>query len=172
MKGIDLAAALLDYYKFFDSFDPEFTGNMLSACGIEEDLSEIFSHLNINAQRHIKIGNTYGKPMSVSNGIGQGDSLALMSAIIYAAIQHRFIKARYPSLQMSSVIDDRNIRGKVEVLGKAIDDVVKFDALACHFTNLKKSAATAISKSDRDKLGNLNIRIFTTEKMWANLDGC
>ena len=100
--------------------------------------AEMFTHLNVNAERHIKIGNTYGDAMDISNGLGQGDSLALMTAIMYVAIQHRFIAKRFPLIRMSSVIDDRNLRGKLDDLQLAIQEVSKFDDLAGHFTNPKR----------------------------------
>ena len=111
----------------------------------------MFVDLNKNAKRHTNIGSTYGEPMDINNGLGQGGSRALMSAIIYVAIQHRYILGQHPKIRMSSVIDDRNLRGTVEDLSKAIDDVIDFDEMAGHFTNPKKITATAISATDREK---------------------
>ena len=127
---------------------------MLHACGVEEDRTQMFTDLNKNAKRHIKTGGTYGQPMHIYNGIGQGDSLALMSAIVYVAIQHRYILGQHPNIRMSSVIDDRNLRGTVEDLSSAITDVIVFDEMAGHFTNPKNIAATAIAATDSEKLRN------------------
>ena len=111
MNGNPMACFLFDYYKFFDAFEPEFNCEMLKAVGVSDEPADMFTHLNQNAERHIKIGNTYGEALDTSNGLGQGDSFAMMSAIIYVAIQHRFLTYSFPSLKMSSVIYDRNIRG-------------------------------------------------------------
>jgi len=168
MMGQPLATVLLDYYKFFDSFEPHFIGDMLKDCGVDDDLPDLFVDLNLNAERHIKIGNTYGAALDTSNGLGQGDSLALMSAIIYVAIQHRFIEQSFPTMRMSSAIDDRNLRGTVEDLKRAIDEVIKFDALAGHFTNPKMIAAAALSKGDRDRLAASGIRVSPRKKRRRN----
>ena len=156
----------MDAYKFFDSFEPEFTGSMHQACGIEPDLADMFCDLSTKAERHIKIGKTYGEAMDTFNGLGQGDSLALMSAIIYVALQHRFLAAQFPKMRMSSAIDDRNLRASVPTLQNAFTDIVDFDHAAGHITNPEKAAASALDAGDRLKLSEIDdkLKIFITEK--------
>ena len=56
----ELVVALLDYYKFFDSFDPRFYAAFIVDAGIDWRLGQLFLHLNCNVRRRIKIGTTYG----------------------------------------------------------------------------------------------------------------
>ena len=45
MHGHTLAVALFDYYKFFDSFEPDFNGDMLKAVGVDDDLADMFTDM-------------------------------------------------------------------------------------------------------------------------------
>ena len=59
-------AAFLDYYKFFDSFDPRLFSKFLAAHGIADDLVALFEDLNVNSLRFIKIGNTLVAPLPLT----------------------------------------------------------------------------------------------------------
>ena len=50
LKGTRLGIILLDYYKFFDSFEARFTAEMLTAAGVDERLSELFLQLNTKSK--------------------------------------------------------------------------------------------------------------------------
>ena len=46
MHGHPLAVVLLDYYNFFDSFEPGFNGDMPKAVGVDHDLTDMFTDIN------------------------------------------------------------------------------------------------------------------------------
>ena len=81
-QGEEKIIAMLDYYKFFDSFEPKFYAEFLTKMGLHKNLVRLFLDLNVKAARRIKIGNTFGKPFSTFNALGQGDPVDSHSGII------------------------------------------------------------------------------------------
>ena len=63
------AMAFLDYYKFFDSFQPEFFGHFLGKAGIHSDFVRLFVHLNTNSRRYVKVADTFSDPILPFNAI-------------------------------------------------------------------------------------------------------
>ena len=145
-EGDDMLLAFLDYYKFFDSFHPPFIGEVLKATGVQEDLVDMFVHLNVNTTRHIKINGTFGPPMKPYNALGQGDPLVLLAAIIYVSHQLHVIGKRVPQVKGAAVLDDRGLRGPPECVDKAVRIIRGFDDRAGHITNLGKSTFAASTK--------------------------
>ena len=72
--------ALLDYYKFFDSFDPSFYGPLMRDVGIDEKWVNLSTDINVKATRRMKIGDTFGASFKPYNALGQGDTATLMVA--------------------------------------------------------------------------------------------
>ena len=85
-----------DYYKFFDSFDPEFTNNLMKYTGMPTHLTEAWCDLQSKATRIIKFANTFGQPFPATSGVGQGDPLSLAPAIVLVSWQFYMISRMYP----------------------------------------------------------------------------
>ena len=107
-----LVVTLLDYHKFFDSFDPRFYAKMLRGMGIHRNFTNLFLDINTKGRRRIKIGNTYGRKLNIYNGIGQGDPKSLFAALLYITVQFRMLDAEHPNIAKGAVVDDRNLRGE------------------------------------------------------------
>ena len=70
----------------------------------------MFVNLNKNATWYVKLGSAFGPPRRPFNGLGQGDPLVSLAAILYVSYQCNVVKARVPGVKMSAVIDDRGVR--------------------------------------------------------------
>ena len=145
----ELIVALLDYYKFFDSFDPRFFHPFLVKMGVDRKMADLFLDLNTRAVRRIKLGNTYGPAFTPYNALGQGDAKVLMCAILYVTVQMNHVDAIAPQVQSTAVVDDRSLRGPRHQIKKAVDEIMIFDETAGHSTNPKKMALMATSKNGR-----------------------
>jgi len=143
--------------KFFDSMEPIFMSKLMIATGFNSEFVLLNLNLYQNLTRYIKIGNSYGKPFSASNGLGQGDSFSLMVALTLVSVQFDFLAAKYPNIKAGSCVDDRNIRGSVENIMMAYTDIAEFDRLTGHFNNPKKLAMSAVHKNCRKKLAKFNV---------------
>jgi len=152
-----LAVCLMDYMNFFDSMEPIFMAKLMIATGYNAQFVQLNLNLYQNLHRYIKIGKSYGKPFSASNGLGQGDSFSLMVALTLVSIQFDFLAAKYPRIRAGSCVDDRNIRGPVEDVMLAYADIAEFDKLTGHFNNPKKLAMSAVHKNCRKKLAIFNV---------------
>ena len=58
LNGLYTAMASYDYYKFFDSFNTEFTRRMLRHVGMPDDLADAWCDLHVNTTRTIRYGST------------------------------------------------------------------------------------------------------------------
>ena len=97
--------------------------------------------LNRNVQRYFKVGGKYGDPIGQDNGFGQGDPLALLIALIYVGVQMICVNKAAPQVAITSVVDDRTIRGNTEGIKTALTTIDAIDRAAGHLTNAKKCAA-------------------------------
>ena len=174
----NLVVLLLDYRKFFDAFEPEWVRKFAIALGLDTDLAESAAQLYKNLIRFIKIGNTYGDPLTATNGLGQGDSYSLLIALSFISIQFHFLTNKHPNIKMGSCLDDRNIRGVLDDVYNAYKDIIEIDTAAGHYVNPKKLAMTATTIQGRQSLKNLNMgteaepvapRIFLSEKVVGDM---
>ena len=152
----DLVVYLLDYVKFFDMFDPEWTRSFLVHLGIDQQLADLIHQLYTNLRRRIKIGKHYGPIFRPTNGMAAGDSLALLVALCFVSSQFTCVQQHHPTLAMGACVDDRNIRGSYEEVTAAYQRILQFDHLAGHFNNLKKLAIVATQPATRRRLKQLN----------------
>ena len=143
------AMAFLDYFKFFDSFQPAFFGHFLLKAGMHADFVRLFVHLNENSKRFVKIADTYSNPITPFNALGQGDPWVLIVALLYVSTQFRMINHFAPLIKCSAVIDDRSLQGPPRQLHCALLKVFVFDSLAGHITHPDKLTVSACSKRDR-----------------------
>jgi hypothetical protein len=104
--GENLVVALLDYHKFFDSFDPRFYAQMMEGMGVHRNFANLFLDINTNAKRRIKIGNTFGRELNTYNGIGQGDPKSLFVALLYITVQFPLLHSEHPEIAKGAVVDD------------------------------------------------------------------
>ena len=123
------AMAFLDYYKFFDSFQPDFFGQFLSCAGIHEDFVRLFVNLNTNSQRFVKVSDTYANPIVPFNALGQGDPWTLIAAILYVSSQLRMVQHVAPQVTGSAFIDDRSLRGPPLQMHLALTKIFRYDFL-------------------------------------------
>ena len=114
MDGSRLVFATYDQFKYFDSFVHAFTRRLLAAHGVPLPLVDMWFRLHRTTVRRIKCGRHFGKAHGTYNGVGQGDPLSLLPALILTSVQFRATKLRWPSLRMGAVIDDRNFRGSLQ----------------------------------------------------------
>ena len=71
MLNEDSTAMLsVDYYKFFDSFDPNFTKEMVIFMGFPPQLARAWCHLQMNAIRRIKFGSIFGEEFGFVGAVG------------------------------------------------------------------------------------------------------
>ena len=148
-QGEEMVLAMLDYYKFFDSFEPQFYAKFLEKMGIHSELVGLFLDLNLNAVRRVKIGNALGKPFTTYNALGQGDPLTLVVALLHVSVQFIALDQICPRMKKSAVVDDRNIRGTKEDILLAWQFIYKFDVRAGHLTNPAKLALLATTKEGK-----------------------
>ena len=144
--------ATYDQFKYFDSFDHAFTRRLLVAHGVPLPLADMWYNLHRTSVRRIKCGRLYGKEHRTFNGVGQGDPLSLLPALILTSVQFRAIKARWPDLRMGAVIDDRNFRGSLHDILQSMEFIEKFDCKAGHLLQHDKTVMAATHKKDRDVL--------------------
>ena len=57
----ELVVALLDYYKFFDSFEPRFYARFLSDMGVHPQFVDLFLDLDTKAVRRVRISGVYSE---------------------------------------------------------------------------------------------------------------
>ena len=155
-NGSDITILLMDFLKFFDLFDYDFVREMFIAVGIDTAYANLVYDLYTNLHRHIKINGTYGNTINGTNGLGQGDSAALLAALILISTQFYYLDEKYPSIAKGSCVDDRNIRGPVHQVIQAYHDITLFDMRAGHFNNPKKLVALATNPKHREILKTTN----------------
>jgi hypothetical protein len=154
----DIVICMMDYWKYFDAMEPNFVKDFMIAIGIDSSYATIVHDLYTNSKRYIKIGRSFGEPFSSSNGSGQGDVYSILAALALVSVQFSFIQERYPSLQMGSCVDDRNIRGDFcSVMMKAFHEMAEYDKKAGHFNNIKKMAMSATTKNGKNLIENYNL---------------
>jgi hypothetical protein len=71
LEGTDCILASLDYRKYFDSFDIEFTVQMLRHAGLPEPMLAWWRAVYADLWRVIKIGHTLGRPFQPHNGVAR-----------------------------------------------------------------------------------------------------
>ena len=157
MMEENLVVMLLDYWKFFDAFEPHWVRDFMLALGLDEDLSHSVADLYCNLIRHIKIRGTYGKPITGTNGLGQGDSLSMMIALMFVSVQFYYLDKFHWNVTKGSCLDDRNIRGEHDDVLNAHRDIKRIDEAAGHFSNPTKLAATATTAEGRSRLREENV---------------
>ena len=138
----------MDYYKFFDYFDHDFTKEMLIHVGIHPDLANYLHNLNRSMTRVIKIGKAWGPNFSVTNGLGQGDPLSLIPALILVTWQFNMLDKKHPKVTKGAVVDDRNLRGECDDVAEAYRDAADFDAKAGHILQHEKTMVTTTTKNE------------------------
>ena len=119
----ELVVALLDYYKFFDSFEPRFYARFLGDMGVHPQFVDLFLDLNTRAVRRVKINGIYSEGFTTFNALGQGDPVTLMLALLYVTVQFRLLDEQCPDLGKSAVVDDRSLRGECKPLERAFEKI-------------------------------------------------
>ena len=80
---------MVDYFKFFDSFDHQWVRSFLHMLHFPTALVEMIYSMYSGLMRSIKIGTAYGDPFSSFNGMGQGDIATLFPGL--ALVSGQFI---------------------------------------------------------------------------------
>ena len=162
--------AFLDYFKFFDSFEPRFFRDFLAQAGLHRQFVDLFVHLNTESVRYIKIGDTFGPAMKPFNALGQGDPWVLLAALLYVSTQFKMLERVTPQVKKAAVIDDRTLHGPPEQVERALREVFVFDELAGHITHPDKVTLTtchAESKKVMSKLqfDGISPKIVETQRL-------
>ena len=157
----ELVVALLDYYKFFDSFEPRFYARFLRDMGLDDQFVDLFLNLNTRAEKRVKIGTVLSEPFGTFNALGQGDPVTLMVALLYVSVQFRMLEDRCGDVAKSAMVDDRNLTGKSIVIEPALREIQAFDIAAGHVTQTSKLALMATTK--RAKLWAQGLEIDGTK---------
>ena len=175
----------VDYYKFFDSFDHQFTHDLLVHVGFPPQLAKAWLHLQSNTMRTIKHGVTIGTPFHTSSGVGQGDPLSLVPAIVFVSWQFLMVDKLYnapansilragaaraagalrriqkqpsvPRVKMGACIDDRNFRGTLSDLESLYPTISAFDKAAGHYLQPDKTTIHTTRPKDAKRARTLNL---------------
>ena len=97
----ELLVARLDYYEFFDSFEPHFYAKFLNDMGVHPQFVDPFLDLNTRAIRSVKISGVYSDSFTTFNALGQGDPVTLMLPLLYVTVQSRLLDEQCPDLGKS-----------------------------------------------------------------------
>ena len=116
LNGFGGAISTYDFRKYFDSFDYKFTKNMLIHMGFPPNLAEATCHLYSNMWKTLKKGKSLSEAFQGYNGIGQGDIISLIPAMILVSWQFKVMDAKFPHIEKGAYFDDRNFRGPVDQL--------------------------------------------------------
>ena len=157
MCEMDRTFLTVDYKKYFDSFDRRFMKQFLERFGLPANLNEWVHQEYDKLQRCTKIGKTLGEPHTYANGYGQGDPLSLMTALAFVSAQFTRIQEKWPALRIGAVIDDRNIRGPLDQVVAAHNDMVMFDKAAGQSIEHDKTAVTATTEQSMKKLNETKL---------------
>ncbi len=75
----------------------------------------------------------------MGNGVGQGDILSLLPALLLVSWQFKVLDHRFPGVQKGAYFDDRNFRGTIQQLIALDADLHAFDKAAGHSTQADKT---------------------------------
>ena len=121
-------------------FTPEFVAGLPLGIGCPSDFVSLYIVLITSIIRRIKIGGTFSRPFSPTNGVGQGCSISLLVTNAFVTVYFNVLDRSYSSLALGALIDDRNIRhSSVDVVLSVARDTADFDSAAGQVTNLDKS---------------------------------
>ena len=102
--------------------------------------------------RVTKIGQSLGVPEQPFNGVGQGDPLSLLPALLLVSMQFTMLDKLHPTVAKGAVVDDRNLRGPREDVLAAYECVHAFDQLAGQELQHSKTVFAATHLDDRKYL--------------------
>ena len=107
--------------------------------------------------RVTKIGQSLGVPEQPYNGVGQGDPLSLIPALLLVSMQFKMLDHLHPSVSKGAVVDDRNLRGPRQDVLDAYDCVHAFDLLAGQELQHSKTVFAATHQCDRVYLKGITL---------------
>jgi hypothetical protein len=85
----------LDYKKFVGSCDFQFSSKLLLAHGVPKPLVALWLDLCTSMFRVTEIGPSLGVPEQPYNGVGQGDPLSLIPALLLVYMQFKMVGHLY-----------------------------------------------------------------------------
>ena len=166
-----IVGAMLDYGKLFDRFQPDLVRGILMESGCPPGIARQLHYLYTNLKRYIRVAGTYGAVVEQTNGVGQGCSMSIIVANLYVTTLFRFLKCKFPDIELGAFLDDRNFTARdIGQLVKVLEATAEFDATAGHKTNLTKSTIFGNSPVLRKELKSVSVNgqstpVVTTEKM-------
>ena len=140
---------MVDYYKFFDSFDHAWVRDFLLMLGFPAAYANMLYKMYKNLKRIIKLGAAYGDAFIGYNGMGQGDVGTLVPALAMVSGQFYMVSLHYPSIRKGACIDDRNFRGKLQDITSMYARIAEYDRAAGHFIQPEKTAIAATHDDDK-----------------------
>ena len=157
LRKIKLVLSSYDFKKYFDSFQYDFTKDMLLHCGMDPGLVHLTCHLYQNSWRTMKSGNSLSEPFQTANGFGQGDVLSLIPALVFVSWQFKVIEARHPTVTKGAYIDDRNFRGSLSEILLVDECVQEFDTLAMHEREHDKTIFLCTCEKERARVKRMTL---------------
>ena len=93
------ALSTYDFKKYFDAFDHDFTMDMMIHVGMPPELARLTHHLYKSHKRILTKGKAHSEPFLAYNGVGQGDILSLIPAMVLVSWQFRMMDELYPEVE-------------------------------------------------------------------------
>ena len=143
---------MVDYYRFFDSFDHSGVKQFLRMLHFPDSLLEMVYNMHAGPHSTIKIGLAYGDPFAGGNGMGQGDVTTLFPELALVSGQFCMVNQQFPSIRMGACIDDPNFRGPLGDILCTYDSIAQYDKHAGHLLQTDKTAIAATHQLDRDHM--------------------
>ena len=81
-------------------------------------------------QRVLQQGQALSEPFSAYNGLGQGDILSLIPALLLVSWQFKMMDKEFPDIQKGAYYDDRTFCGDLDTLIEVDTAVHQFDEAA------------------------------------------
>ena len=106
---------------------------------MDEKLVNLTIDLYANMKRRLKKGHALSEPFSTFSGMGQGDVLSLIPAMLLAPWQFWMLDTLHPGVRKNAYYDDRRFRGCLNDLIEVDNLVHEFGAAAGHSTQAENS---------------------------------
>ena len=178
LSGVRKVLSSYDYMKYFDSFDFFWTKALLIHCGMMVQLAQIICDLYSNMVRTLKSGRALSNPFKGANGLGQGDVMSLMPALLTISWQFKVIdRVHRKTIHAKGYLDDRTFIGTCDDTIALDKTAYDFDTLAGQQSEPGETVFMATDTRDRDRLNKHNLSCekgkmqSTHENRWTHDHG-
>ena len=148
--GFPGALSTYDFKTYFDAFNHKFTFEMMLHVGMPEKLARLTYQLYQKHKRVLTKGKAQSEEFTAYNGVGQGDILSLIPAMVFVSWQFKMMDQLYPQVEKGAYFEDRNFRGTIEQLIQLDADLHAFDQAAGHSTQPEKTEFAVVNKKCKE----------------------